>query len=199
MAKSLQRLKQIAKPDSFDDTKTPTEIVDSETASEHYGEFLEAVLSQIKRIIHGNLPGNWHDDPALLIGDFKYLSYKQDVACLFSDSIGDWLCVRGDRINGKWRVEKADPENIDKMPAIGVLISKSTPTVGVMQMIGPCNIFTGLDYSKPTAWLGSSGIQYTLPIPGAGNYIIAQKIGKAVASDIFWISGSLEHFRRVDY
>jgi hypothetical protein len=198
MVKSLQRLSQIAKPDSFDDQKTASEIANSETVSENLSQFFEALLSQIKRIIHGNDPGNWFDDPISLIGDVRWLVYKQDVACLASDSVGDWMCTRGDRVNGKWRVHKADPRDIDKMPAIGVLISKSTPTVGVMQIMGPCESFTSLDYTKPLAWLGDSGLQYMPPIANSGGYVMAQKLGKPMANNIFWITGSLEMIKRTN-
>ncbi|PNX51468.1 MAG: hypothetical protein BV456_03130 [Thermoplasmata archaeon M8B2D] len=198
VVKSLQRLSQIAKPDSFDDQKTAIEIENSESASENLAQFFEALLSQIKRIIHGNDLGNWYDDPISLIGDVRWLVYKQDVACLSSDSIGDWMCIRGDRVNGKWRVQKADPRDIDKMPAVGVLISKATPTVGVIQLMGPCELFTSLDYTKPIAWLGDYGLQYTPPIANHGGYVMAQKIGKPMANNIFWINGTLEMIKRID-
>lgn len=69
MAKSLQRLKQISKPDSFDDTKTATEIANSETNSEDLEQLFEAFFSQVKRIISGDETGNWHDDPVSVFGD----------------------------------------------------------------------------------------------------------------------------------
>lgn len=61
---SLQRLDAINKPDSFDDQKTPQEIAASEASSLDLGDFFEAVLSQIKRIIHKDSAGKWYDDPA---------------------------------------------------------------------------------------------------------------------------------------
>jgi hypothetical protein len=197
--RSLQRLKQIAKPDSFDDQKTPVEISNSENSAINFADIQSAIFSQLKRIINGDNPGNWYDDPTQInLGDIRYLLYKQDVACLSTDSVGDWLCTRGDRINEKWRVQKADPFDINKMPAIGVLISKTTPTVGTMQVIGPCKeIFSDLDCSKPVAWLGSTGIQYSLPDVGNNEFVMIQRLGKAMAKDIFWVSGSLEMIKRV--
>lgn len=129
-------------------------------------------------------------------GDLRYLQFKQDVACLSTDLVGDWVCTRGERVNGKWRVQKADLYDRTKMPAIGVLISKSTPTVGVMQVIGPCTLFTGLDYTQQVAWLGPAGLQYSLPSAGPSGYAIIQRLGKPMASDIFWITGSLEMLER---
>lgn len=68
MAPSLQRLDQTAKPDDFDDQKSASAIATSEVDSVDFGTFLEAMLSQIQRIIHGNEGGNWHDDPASVFG-----------------------------------------------------------------------------------------------------------------------------------
>lgn len=128
--------------------------------------------------------------------DLRYLRFTQEVACLTGDQILDWVCIRDDKINGKWRVEKADIYDRTKMPAVGVLISKSTPTVGVIQTIGPCSAFGGLDWTKTVAWLGASGLQYIMPSTGPSGYSIVQRIGKPIASDIFWVTGTLELYEK---
>jgi hypothetical protein len=75
---SLQRLEQIKKPTSFDDTKTASEITNSEANSQNYAQFFEAMLSQLKRVVHGNQVGNWFDDPASIFGgDASLLSLYQ--------------------------------------------------------------------------------------------------------------------------
>ena len=68
MGENLQRLDQIAKPDAFDDQKPAASIATSEIDSTDYSDFQEFIISQFKRIIHGNQPGNWHDDPASVHG-----------------------------------------------------------------------------------------------------------------------------------
>jgi hypothetical protein len=68
VAKQLIRLKESRKSDAFDDQKSAAQIATSESTSENYQQFLDYLLSQIKRIIHGNDPGNWHDDPATVFG-----------------------------------------------------------------------------------------------------------------------------------
>lgn len=67
MPKQLQRLRQVKKPDSYDDQKSPSAINTSENDSVHLDDALDGILSQIKRIIHGSRAGNWHDD---FISDF---------------------------------------------------------------------------------------------------------------------------------
>jgi hypothetical protein len=64
MTVSLIRLDQQHSPDVFDDTKSAASIALAETASVDYADFQEYVLSQLKRIIHGDDAGNWHDDIA---------------------------------------------------------------------------------------------------------------------------------------
>ena len=97
-------------------------------------------------------------------GDTRYLRYLQDVACLTGDVIGNCVCIRGDRVNGKWRVQTADPEDVTKMPALGILISKSTPTVGVVQLFGPCESFSGLTPGS-SYFINGSSISLTMPDP----------------------------------
>jgi hypothetical protein len=123
--------------------------------------------------------------------------YRQAVACLAADEVGKLMSIRDDRVNGKWRVQTSDPHVFSKMPAMGVLISKSTPTVGIMQMNGPCDIFTGLNYMRSAYFVGINGnIATGPPAVGGGGFSFVQSIGKPVASDILWLSGNLHIIKR---
>lgn len=130
-------------------------------------------------------------------GDYRYLRYKQNVECLASDIVGDFVYIRADRNGDLWRVGKADPADESKMPALGVLLSKETSTTGVVQLIGPCTLFSGLDHTKPAYLLGLSGIQTSLPSIGGSGYVMVQQIGKAVASDVLWLTGDLRMTKRI--
>ncbi len=201
MGSSLQRLDQLAKPDSFDDQLAAAQVAAIESSATDFGEFIEGILSQLKRIIHGDETGNWHDDPVTVFGSDASLlallrSMYRPVACLSADAVQDFVCIRGDRTNGKWRVEKANPEDESKMPAMGVLVSKSTPTVGIIQVSGPCALFTGMDYTKPAYHLTATGIQASLPTPGGGGFVMVQQIGKPVASDVLWLTNDTRMVKR---
>jgi hypothetical protein len=130
-------------------------------------------------------------------GDRRYMRIAYEVECEATDAVNDWVYIKDDLSGQRWVVEKADIYDRTKMPAIGVLIEKTTSTTGLVQVIGRYDGFSGLDYTKLTAWLGSSGIQYTLPTPGPSDYAIVQRIGKPIASDVFWIAGSLELYEVV--
>jgi len=112
-----------------------------------------------------------------------------DVACLISDAVGDCMCIRGDRIGDRWRVTEADPFDEAKMPAVGILLSKLTPTTGEMQILGPCDLFTGLDWASPGYFVGASGITDTAPAPAPGGWVLVQHIGKPVADDLLLLTG----------
>lgn len=109
------------------------------------------------------------------------------------------MCTRDEMINGKLRVHRADPQDIDKMPAIGVLVSKSTPTVGIIQLYGLCEVYSGLDLSQTVYFLGTDGrISDTQPIVGLGGYSFIQLLGTPVSSGILQINnGGMNMIKKV--
>lgn len=118
-----------------------------------------------------------------------HLAYL-DVACLSTDVVGSFVCVRGDRIGLRYRVQTADCTDISKMPVIGLLVSKATPTVGRIQTRGPTSLFTGLTPGGIYV-LNTTGI--TAAIPGApiGQTVVRQILGNALASDVLYLNPSL--------
>ena len=114
-----------------------------------------------------------------------------DVACLTSDLIGSPVAIREEPINGKWRVHTANPEDFTKMPAIGVLISKSTPTVGVACILGPCDIFSGL--TPGTNYMVNAGGGLTPTVPGTSTTgsFWGQHLGVAVRSTTLMLGGNV--------
>lgn len=68
MAIGFKRLRQIAKPDDFTDSLSGLEVSGIEASATDLSDFFTGLLSQFKRLIHGNDPGNWSDDPASVFG-----------------------------------------------------------------------------------------------------------------------------------
>ena len=114
------------------------------------------------------------------------------VACLAADDVGDWMHIRGDQTTtGRWRVEKADCFDETKMPAVGILISKSTPTTGIMRRVGPVDEFTGLDFTKHY-FVGPAGSMVNpAPTPPSGTYVVVQRVGIPVDPDIIYLTGEI--------
>jgi len=79
MGLSLQRIDSLYKPDTFDDTLSAATLATLEATAVDMADFQEGYLSQIKRIIHGNDSGNWHDDIATVfsrVASLKQLASK---------------------------------------------------------------------------------------------------------------------------
>lgn len=79
MGVSLQRLDSLYKPDTFDDTLNAATLAGLEASAVDFADFQEGYLSQLKRIIHGNDAGNWHDDIATAfsrVASLKQLASK---------------------------------------------------------------------------------------------------------------------------
>ena len=123
--------------------------------------------------------------------------YLQEVACLSTDSVNDLVCMRGLPSLEKWRVQKADPSDYSKMPVVGVLLLKTTPTVGIIQVNGPLlGVFSGLQYDRP-CFVGSSGIVQTPPSPGgAGQVMFVQEIAFATDVDAVFLTGNISMTQR---
>lgn len=57
------KLSAVKKAETFDDQKTAVEIAEAEATATTQESFQHFILSQLKRLIHGNDPGRWFDDP----------------------------------------------------------------------------------------------------------------------------------------
>lgn len=62
------RQNQIALLDSFGDQLTAAEVQAIESAASNLEEYFDAILSQLKRIMHGDAAGDYKDDPATVFG-----------------------------------------------------------------------------------------------------------------------------------
>ena len=151
------------------------------------------MLSQFKRIIYGDDAGNWSDNPAaLLAGQPATLKslFSRDIReadCTVAEEIGHFVYVIGDPVSGRDQIRKSDPSNYDKMPAVGVLISKDTDTKCFVQWLGETPaIFTGLSTGEIYFLGADSNIAEVPPSPTpTGTFV--QPIGVAVAPDRVYV------------
>lgn len=108
--------------------------------------------------------------------------------CLATDDIGDCVYIRADRSGKYYQVGVCDPSDPDKMPAVGIISSKSSATECIVQPFGEVDgTYTGLTPGD-SMYVGADGRPtHTPPSPG-----IQQYIGEAWASDVLflWIGGS---------
>ena len=128
-----------------------------------------------------------------LIGKFGASPARSDVnvACLSTDNVSEVMYIRDvPTVTGRWRVSKAQPIDPLMMPGVGVLISKTTPTAGIVRLTGDVEgIFSGLDVSKKY-FVGDDGaLVNPAPEPLPLSSVLVQRIGFPVASDILRLTG----------
>lgn len=119
----------------------------------------------------------------------------REVDCLSSDAVGNCVYVSGDKVGDRWQVATADPTDDAKMPAIGVLVSKQTSTTGMIQLFGPCDLFTDMTPGQMVLVGQNGDLLDEVPSIPAGNTFWAQQIGVAAASDVLLLSGSQRMLR----
>ena len=61
----------------------------------------------------------------------------REAECTAAESVGDFVCIVDDPPDGYDVVAKANPADFNKMPAVGVIISKSSPTECLVQFTMP--------------------------------------------------------------
>lgn len=60
----------------------------------------------------------------------------EDANCLAGDLVEGLVYVTGPAISGRIQVATADPNDLSKMPAIGMILSKTSPTECKVRMLG---------------------------------------------------------------
>lgn len=101
--------------------------------------------------------------------------------CTAAEAVGDFVCIADDPPNGLDVVAKADPSDFNKMPAVGVIISKSTPTECLVQWHGETpNIFSGLSSGEYYFVGADSKVSDVPPVPTTVP-LFAQWMGVATA------------------
>lgn len=117
--------------------------------------------------------------------------------CTADESVGDFVCIADDPPNGHDLVVKADPADYNKMPAVGVVISKSSPTMCRVQWFGETpNIFTGLS-SGEVYFLGTNARASDLPPIPTTIPLFQQSIAVATAPTRLYIDTNNNLTKRI--
>jgi hypothetical protein len=117
--------------------------------------------------------------------------------CTAAESVGDFVCIVADPPNGYDLVGKADPADFSKMPAVGVIISKSSPTACLVQWIGETpDIFAGLS-SGEVYFVGADGKIAEDPPAPTTVPLFSQFMGVATAPTRLYLRPNDHMVRRV--
>ena len=117
--------------------------------------------------------------------------------CTAAESVGDFVCIADDPPNGHDLVAKADPADYNKLPAVGVVISKSEPTKCRVQWFGETpNIFAGLA-SGEIYFLGTDSKAADLPPMPTTVPLFQQSIAVATAPTRLYIEPNNNLLKRI--
>lgn len=125
------------------------------------------------------------------------VAYRADAECLSGDSVGKSVYIRDDLSSGRYSVETADPTTFSKMPAIGMIIGKTSDTLCTVQFRGEVSgIYSGMTPGS-LLFVGDSGsLVSAMPSPTGSVKKFAQIMGVALASNIIGLSPDLTLTRR---
>lgn len=117
--------------------------------------------------------------------------------CTALEAVGDFVCIVDDPPDGLDLVGRADPSDFGRMPAVGVIISKSSPTECLVQWLGETpNIFAGLS-SGEVYFVGANGkISEVPPVPTTGP-LFTQFMGVATAPTRLYLRPNDHMVRRI--
>ena len=198
--KDLVRYKEVRLADLRNDQKTAAQILNADAASDTQEQFQEFVLSQIKRIIHGDHSGIWKDDfRSQDILDLQDISFGVDALaanCLSTDVVGAAVRVTGPALGGIYQVATCDISMAGGYPAIGLIFSKSSPTNCIVQTRGPIVTVVDLTPGK-TYFVGFDGQPIAAPLPSSlSGHAAIQALGTALDVNILHLEVTPTRFVR---
>jgi hypothetical protein len=197
--KDLVRYKEVRRADLRNDQKTAATILNADAASVTQEQFQEFVLSQIKRIIHGDHAGTWKDDfLSLGILDLEDLTRGQlfPADCLATDSPGACVRITGPYVLGVAQVATCDISVSGGYPAVGVIQYKTSPTRCFVRTIGPLAGYITLTPGR-TYFVGFDGFPALAPLdPSPSPFAAVQAIGTAIDATTLQLAVSPVRFIR---
>jgi hypothetical protein len=123
-----------------------------------------------------------------IVGRFGRPGTVRSARCTVAEDVGDFVYIIDEPLNGLDQVRKADPANYNKLPAVGVIISKQSSDFCRVQWSGETPaIFSGLSPGE-IYFLGSdSTIAEVPPVPAGGDYAFVQPVGFATSEERAYI------------
>lgn len=119
--------------------------------------------------------------------------------CQTTDDIGNCVHIAGTVAGGLHQVTTCDPTDFSKMPAIGVIVEKETPTLCTVLLIGELQgVYTGLTL-KRVVFVGLDGkIQEGPPTPSVGGFVFVQRVGSVTDDGRIYVVPNFHLIKRID-
>ena len=129
-----------------------------------------------------------------------YLFQKKRVhaLCSAADTVGKCVHISDDSIGDDYQVRTADPGDIGTMPAIGVIVSKSSPTECLVFVLGEMkDTYSGLTPGR-VMFVGDDGSLVEVPpVPPLGGSVFVQTMGATFGSDTVMLNPSFSMVKRI--
>lgn len=115
--------------------------------------------------------------------------------CETGDTVGALVYARQDKVDGRYVVGTCDPADRARMPAIGIIVSKSGPTQCTIAISGLVSgVLTGLVRGS-SYFVGNGGSPTTsVPVPPTTKWV--QTVGLGLSGEDFLLSPSAVVTRR---
>ena len=102
--------------------------------------------------------------------------------CFSTDIVGRAVYVMGDKVGTRYQVSTVDIDDINKMPAVGIIVSKQTSTTCIVQIGGVVRgLHAGLTPARPLLAQPSGLLGQSYVRPAAGQRWL-QHMGVALSS-----------------
>jgi hypothetical protein len=102
--------------------------------------------------------------------------------CFSTDAVGDLVYIMGPKLGVYYQVAKVDIDDPAKMPAVGVIIAKVSPTECVVQTDGIVRgFYSGLVTGRP-AFAGIDARATTTFVRPTSGYRLLQIVGVSLSS-----------------
>jgi hypothetical protein len=110
---------------------------------------------------------------------------------MLTDQVGDGVYIRG-AANGFYKVARADPQNLVKMPVLGVIVKKWDYTSALVQTFGEVkNIYVGLEPGKQyVVGADSRPARFMSLSPPSGVSYLTQPLGQAIDTGVLFLRPS---------
>ena len=118
--------------------------------------------------------------------------------CQASDSVGNCVYIAGPASAGLYTVTTGDPTDANKMPTVGIIMSKDSPTRCKVQWLGEIeSVYTGMTVRKPL-FVGLTGrLEEAPPSPPISGYAFAQSLGTVLDSGKLLLIPNFHMVKRV--
>lgn len=122
---------------------------------------------------------------------------KIPASCLPADAVGNCVFISGPKIGGYYQVRTVNPIVSNNIPAVGLVVSKDSPSVCTVQMFGITTALSGLNPGADYFIDLDGTLTSTIPLAPVGEKYYIQPMGRAMSTDEFFISPSGSIIKRI--